>query len=265
MSFYLKIGNKEQGPISSKELKEAANSGKIKKETPIRKANSKKWYTAQDVKGLFPIKVRKPVTFKPYVDTFQTNIAGVTFKNKDGSSRQKLISRCLVGEDVLLEAEPNNRHDPYAMKVLNKNGKQLGYLKSAFAAVVYRKKNRKQGARHYGFISRIGLWEDIWYCELTIIECNDVTSEEDVKSHIELEKELAIKKSRSLFVKAIVFFFSIFISLCNVIKNCVIGLFEGFLFLLNCGFGLFKGGIQKVKDFNISNKLSRLYNWFVNL
>ena len=60
--------------------------------------------------------------------TFYTNVAGVTHMNSDGSERQRILSRCRVGEWVTLVREPNNQHDPYAVKVLNESGLQIGYL-----------------------------------------------------------------------------------------------------------------------------------------
>lgn len=61
--FYVKRGEKEQGPFSSKDLKNFAAAGKLKKTDKIRKDNSQKYYPAESVKGLFdvpaPAKKRK--------------------------------------------------------------------------------------------------------------------------------------------------------------------------------------------------------------
>jgi hypothetical protein len=60
-------------------------------------------------------------------NVFFAKVHGVSFKNDDGSSRQKIISRCKVGEELEIIPEPTNRHDHGAMKVCRKNGEQLGY------------------------------------------------------------------------------------------------------------------------------------------
>jgi len=65
--------------------------------------------------------------------TFHTKVAGVTFKNNDGNSRQKIIQNCIVGERLLLIPEPNNKHDRDAVKVCKTNNQQIGYLKKELA------------------------------------------------------------------------------------------------------------------------------------
>jgi hypothetical protein len=60
-------------------------------------------------------------------NVFFAKVHGVSFKNDDGSSRQEIISRCKVGEELDIIPEPTNRHDRGAMKVCRKNGEQLGY------------------------------------------------------------------------------------------------------------------------------------------
>jgi hypothetical protein len=60
-------------------------------------------------------------------NVFFAKVHGVSYKNDDGSSRQKIISRCKVGEELDIIPEPTNRHDPGAMQVCRKTGEQLGY------------------------------------------------------------------------------------------------------------------------------------------
>jgi hypothetical protein len=64
---------------------------------------------------------------KEHDGVFFEKIHGVTFNNDDGSSRQRVISRCKVGEELEIIPEPTNRFDRGAMKVCRKNGEQLGY------------------------------------------------------------------------------------------------------------------------------------------
>jgi hypothetical protein len=66
--------------------------------------------------------------------SFHTKIRGVTFRNEDRKSRQRLIARCRVGEKLVLEREPDNCRDPNAIKVLRMSGEQLGYIPAHVAA-----------------------------------------------------------------------------------------------------------------------------------
>ena len=50
----------------------------------------------------------------------KTKVVGVTFDNEDGSSRQDYISRLQVGDTLILEHDPDNRHDRDAVKVLGR-------------------------------------------------------------------------------------------------------------------------------------------------
>jgi hypothetical protein len=59
---------------------------------------------------------------------FHTKIAGVSHRNRNGTSRQKIIARCKVGEPVLFVPEPSNPYDPNAIALFRQNGEQLGYL-----------------------------------------------------------------------------------------------------------------------------------------
>ena len=60
-------------------------------------------------------------------ETFYSSIVGVTFRNPDKRSRQKLLKRCKVGNRLQLIGEPKNKHDKKAVAVYRK-GQQLGYL-----------------------------------------------------------------------------------------------------------------------------------------
>lgn len=60
--------------------------------------------------------------------TFRTKVVGVTFQNPDGTNRQEIISKCKVGEYVLLKRDYNNSYDQYAIAVLRKTGEQIGFI-----------------------------------------------------------------------------------------------------------------------------------------
>ena len=66
---------------------------------------------------------------------FYTKIAGVSFENQDGISRQEIIED--LEEQVqhntpillLLQRDPENPYDPQAVQVLDPQGRPLGFLK----------------------------------------------------------------------------------------------------------------------------------------
>jgi len=72
-----------------------------------------------------PLRERKPGTT---VSQFLIRVAGVSFRNDDGSSRQNALISCLPGERAILISEPNNPHDRDAVKVCTADDRQVGYL-----------------------------------------------------------------------------------------------------------------------------------------
>jgi hypothetical protein len=65
---------------------------------------------------------------------FYGHVAGESFRNDDGTSRQAAIQRCEVGELLRLEPEPDNPHDRNAIRVLRGTGEQIGYIERQLAA-----------------------------------------------------------------------------------------------------------------------------------
>jgi hypothetical protein len=59
---------------------------------------------------------------------FYSKVAGVSFENKDGTSRQSLILQCKKYDRIVLVPEPENPHGSTAVRVENASGTQLGYL-----------------------------------------------------------------------------------------------------------------------------------------
>ena len=57
-------------------------------------------------------------------------VRGESFPNEDGSSRQDIIHTLRVGMLMQLVADPLNRVDRYAVKVLTTEGRQIGFLPS---------------------------------------------------------------------------------------------------------------------------------------
>ncbi len=88
----------------------------------------------------------------PPTREFYTKVAGVSRNNVDGSSRQRIIADCNVGEAVELRRDPDNPHDFNAVAVLRRRtGEQLGFLPRETAADVARK--MAKGERFSGEIS----------------------------------------------------------------------------------------------------------------
>jgi HIRAN domain len=79
--------------------------------------------------------------------SFFTKIAGVTFLNKDRKSRQHLITKCHIGEELILERELDNPGDPKAIKVLRVSGEQLGYIPAQVAASLAKDLDRGERPR----------------------------------------------------------------------------------------------------------------------
>ena len=65
-------------------------------------------------------------------ESFYTKIVGVTYPNDDGTSKQKILAKCRIGENLILKHTPIPEDDN-AVKVLRKNGDQIGWLSSAVA------------------------------------------------------------------------------------------------------------------------------------
>lgn len=77
---------------------------------------------------------------------FPTKVVGVTRKNNDGTSRQKIIKQLRTGQELELVPEPDNPFDSDAIKVCTKRGEQVGYLEARLAGEVARRMRR--GIKH---------------------------------------------------------------------------------------------------------------------
>ncbi len=74
----------------------------------------------------------------PSVFIYESKVVGVSKANDDGTSRQEIIKREVEEEDKLkLEMEPDNAYDKNAVKVLSRNGNQIGYLNRELAEKVH--------------------------------------------------------------------------------------------------------------------------------
>lgn len=61
-------------------------------------------------------------------EKFALSLTGVTHRNPDKQRRQELLQYCAPGEQVILEHQPNNKHDPCAIAVRVLNGDQIGWI-----------------------------------------------------------------------------------------------------------------------------------------
>lgn len=78
---------------------------------------------------------------------FTTSIAGVSYTNPDGQSRQDLIRALHEGDVLSLVPEPDNAYDANAIKVCVNDGVQIGYLPRAVAAKLAEHGDRPRFAR----------------------------------------------------------------------------------------------------------------------
>lgn len=58
---------------------------------------------------------------------YTIHVTGESFRNSDGSKRQKFIRKCFIGDPVRLEREPANEFDDNAIAVYAYGG-QIGYI-----------------------------------------------------------------------------------------------------------------------------------------
>ena len=84
------------------------------------------------------IERRAPHPLTEHFLPFYSRIAGVSYKNRDGSSRQAIIRRCRIGEPLRFQCEPDNPVDPKPVAILRANGEQVGYLEARTASELHR-------------------------------------------------------------------------------------------------------------------------------
>lgn len=81
-------------------------------------------------------RIKSPSHFNGPVRQFHTKIVGISQKNPDGSSRQKILSKCSVGDRLELRWDRFNKYDRNAIEVVTSDGKQLGFLSKELAKKV---------------------------------------------------------------------------------------------------------------------------------
>lgn len=133
-------------------------------------------------------------TQQAIMKNFIAKVVGVTYPNDDGSSRQKYLSQCKVGEQVDLIPD-KNQHDKNAIKVVRK-GKQLGYL-SRLCARITRKKSNSNRMAH---IAEIGKYNNIYYAKLLITEADASTPPEIMKMAAKSELKMKADKNNTVII-----------------------------------------------------------------
>ena len=80
--------------------------------------------------------------------SFHTKVVGVTFEG-----RQDALAGLKAGDELVLEREPSNEHDPNAVAVRTADGTQVGYLKRIIAAALAPELDR--GAAYSAVVSDV--------------------------------------------------------------------------------------------------------------
>lgn len=101
------------------------------------------------------------VTDATVIDFWQTvcEVAGVSFKNPDNTSRYKVIRDCKVGDPVILEHESGNPNDTNAIRVLDARARQMGFLPREIAASIMKWYEPGQSPVVSAVIDNIRTWD----------------------------------------------------------------------------------------------------------
>lgn len=160
----------------------------------IRKTEKKK-EEKQKKAGMAPV---QPTKLK---STFHTKVVGVTFKNDDGSARQRIIrdlsrkGKLNIGQELRLIHEPTNPFDCNCIQVVTLDGRQIGCLSKEMAAKVAT--DMARGVLYKAYVSSV-TGGDIGYAyginiKVEVYECEQVQKASPDK-RIEKGKELVEKK-----------------------------------------------------------------------
>ena len=95
------------------------------------------------------------------IDSWQIvcEVSGVSFKNPDNTSRYKVIRDCKIGDPVILEHESGNPHDQNAIRVLDAEARQMGFLPKDIAASIMKWYEPGQSPRVSAVIDNIKTWD----------------------------------------------------------------------------------------------------------
>ncbi len=118
------------------------------------------------------------------VKHFFTKIAGISHKNDDGSSRQRIAERACRLEELTLDHDENNPYDENAVKVKRPNGEQLGFLSADLAKEVVRRS--RNGVCYNAFAMQLTGGGDRSYgMNILMLMCQPGTTNEQAQAYIE--------------------------------------------------------------------------------
>jgi uncharacterized Zn finger protein (UPF0148 family) len=86
-------------------------------------------------------------------------VAGTSYKNRDNTSRYKVIRSCKRGDRIILEHESGNRHDQNAIRVLDSSGRQMGFLPRETAASIMLWYRSGQSPIYSAIVDKVERWE----------------------------------------------------------------------------------------------------------
>ncbi|MCA8989788.1 MAG: HIRAN domain-containing protein [Planctomycetaceae bacterium] len=109
------------------------DTGRKRKPVTIRAKNETAARAAARRKHLIKPEHVRLITIRHY----ETQVAGGSHKNDDGTSRQEIISACSSGEFLWMEHEQGNKYDKHATRIIRANGQQLGYVPAHIAEEIY--------------------------------------------------------------------------------------------------------------------------------
>ena len=69
--------------------------------------------------------------------TIRTKVSGVSFENRDGSERQRIIAKCKAGDRLYLRHDPDNEYSDFAIEVHHGppgHETQIGFLEDGLAS-----------------------------------------------------------------------------------------------------------------------------------
>lgn len=147
---------------------------------------------------------------------FITKVVGVTFMNPDGTDRQKILSKCKIGEPLRLIREPDNPYDEDAIAVFRQSGEQIGYLPSRVVGEGDLAVHMEKGGEVTARISRIdagpsgflGLRRKTYGCAVEITKAPIPYREKDYEGYELIQEAKGFESSKpdkavALYLKSI--------------------------------------------------------------
>jgi hypothetical protein len=122
----------------------------------------------------------------PPITHFYTKVAGVTFRNFDGSSRQDVVKKCKVLDSVTLKYEEGGKDIERAVGVYSAGGEQMGRLGPEPTAKV--SALMKSGFRIFAFVSKLTgghVLHPVREAEIVIVQARPGITTEAVQRYVD--------------------------------------------------------------------------------